>query len=112
MLTVVKLETPCLIFFKTRAPIEPVGFVHRICQDAVANPEGRRHRFVNRLTPMTLLGRSTEKGIEEVARAVLGEHFTFTGDEEKAPSGTSYTVSRTPPLILVTFWMRGRERQD
>lgn len=43
----------------------------------------RRSRFVNRLTPMVMMGKATEKGLEEVARAVLGEVFGVVGEGEK-----------------------------
>ncbi|KAF2085331.1 hypothetical protein K490DRAFT_75190 [Saccharata proteae CBS 121410] len=71
----VRVDTDCIMFFKTRAPIEPVSFVRRICEDALADPERKSSRFVKRLTPMTLMGKATESGLEEVARQVLGPHF-------------------------------------
>jgi len=80
----VYLDLPCVLFFKTRPPIDPVDFVHRICKEIVSTPGIRRMRYVNRLTPMTLMGKATEKGLEEVARAVLGSHFNLRGDQEPA----------------------------
>jgi hypothetical protein len=63
-----------VLFFKTKAPIEPVGFVHRICTDAFSS--GRKQsRWVKRLTPMTLIGKATEKGLDEVAKSVLAPNF-------------------------------------
>ncbi|KAE9994546.1 hypothetical protein EG327_008059 [Venturia inaequalis] len=53
----IKLDTPCLAFFKVRAPIEPVAFVHTICKDAAASAH------------------PTESGLEEVAQQVLRPHF-------------------------------------
>lgn len=68
-----------MLFFKTIPPVMPVEFVHRICEDARNNPQKRRTRFVNRLTPMAMMGKATEKGLEEVAEAVLREHFHLAG---------------------------------
>ena len=69
------IDIPCVLFFKTRSPVEPIDFVHRICQEVVSNPDIRKMRYVNRLTPMTLLGKATEKGLEDVVNAVLIDHF-------------------------------------
>lgn len=67
--------TPTVLFFKTREPVEPVSFVHRICEDASKDKSLRRTRFVKRLTPMTRMGKASEKGLEDVAKAVLGPVF-------------------------------------
>lgn len=86
LFTAVWLDIPCVLFFKTREPIEPVGFVKRICEDAVSG-EPRRSRFVNRLTPMTMMGKATEKGLEELSRAVLGKVFDIVGEGEEKDGG-------------------------
>jgi len=80
----VRLDLQCVLFFKTRLPIGPVDFVHRICKEIVSTPGIRRMRYVNRLTPMTLMGKATEKGLEEVAKAVLASHFNLREDQEQA----------------------------
>lgn len=78
----VHLDLACVLFFKTRQPVVPVDFVHKICEDAQNGVGHRRSKYLNRLTPMSLMGRATEKGLEEVARAVLAEHFDIKGDDE------------------------------
>lgn len=76
MFTSVRLDTPCIIFFKVQAPpVDPVTFVHKICEDAAASTHRKQSRSVKRLTPMTLIGKATESGLEEVARQVLARHF-------------------------------------
>jgi tRNA acetyltransferase TAN1 len=64
-----------VIFFRTRAPIEPVAFVEKICQDAAAGVQLRNCRYVKRLTPITALEKATAKGLETVAEKVLAPHF-------------------------------------
>ncbi|KAH0084662.1 hypothetical protein KCU96_g10654, partial [Aureobasidium melanogenum] len=71
----IKLDVQCVIFFKTRAPVEPVSFVRRICEDAAKENAPKRTRFCNRLTPMTLMGKATEDGLEKTAKEVLAPHF-------------------------------------
>jgi tRNA acetyltransferase TAN1 len=64
-----------VVFFKTVAPVEPVSFIHKICEDAMAEPMRKRTRTAKRLAPMTLMGKATMEGLESVARDVLAPHF-------------------------------------
>ncbi|KAL8724029.1 MAG: hypothetical protein Q9166_008173 [cf. Caloplaca sp. 2 TL-2023] len=75
----VKIDVHCVLFFKTRQPVEPVSFVHRICSDAVKNATVKKTRHLKRLTPMTKMGKATEKNLEEVAKAVLAPAFHQDG---------------------------------
>ena len=70
----VKVDIQCVLFFKTRKPVEPVDFVHRICQDALQGAT-KKHRWVKRLTPMTTMGKATVDGLEKVAQTVLQPVF-------------------------------------
>jgi len=78
----VRLDIECVLFVKVRPPIDPVDFVHRICKEVVSKPDTAGTKYINRLTPMTLMGKATEKGLEEVAKAVLGEHFGLIRNDE------------------------------
>ncbi|THX68927.1 hypothetical protein D6D04_10439 [Aureobasidium pullulans] len=71
----IKLDVQCVIFFKTRAPVEPVSFVRRIVEDAAKPNAPKRTRFCNRLMPMTLMGKATENSLIKVAQEVLAPHF-------------------------------------
>lgn len=79
LFTPVKIDVQCVLFFKTREPIEPVSFVRSICEAALENNTTKRTRFVKRLTPMTRMGKANEKSLEEVAKAVLGPVFHGEG---------------------------------
>lgn len=81
-----------VMFFKTRAPIEPVEFVRRICEDAMASSERKTGRFVKRLTPMTLMGKASQNGLEEVAAKVLAPHFHAEGSAGKKASSSILVV--------------------
>src|SRR5208282_4952952 len=81
LFTPVYLDLQCVLFFKTRLPVIPVDFVRRICEDASHNVAKKKVRFVNRLTPMTMIAKATEKGLEELGKLVLGEHFQLVGEE-------------------------------
>ncbi|KAI4204319.1 MAG: hypothetical protein LQ350_001299 [Teloschistes chrysophthalmus] len=75
----VKLEIPCVLFFKTREPVEPVSFVQRVCEEAMDKEARKTTRFVKRLTPTTRMGKASDKSLEEVAKAILAPVF-HTGD--------------------------------
>jgi tRNA acetyltransferase TAN1 len=78
LFTPIRVDIECVVFFKTVAPVEPVSFVKRICEDALASPSRKRTRYTKRLSPITLMGRATEEGMEKVARAVLEPYFHQT----------------------------------
>ncbi|KAF2211171.1 hypothetical protein CERZMDRAFT_98902 [Cercospora zeae-maydis SCOH1-5] len=75
LFTPVQLNTQCILFFKTVAPVEPVSLVKTICEDAMSDNSRKRTRFTQRLTPITFMGRASAEGLEQVALKVLGPHF-------------------------------------
>ncbi|KAK3989659.1 tRNA acetyltransferase TAN1 [Cladorrhinum sp. PSN332] len=78
--TPLKMNVDCLLFVKTKAPIEPTAFVRRICEDAKSSESGQmKCRYVNRLTPVTVTGKATEQGLAEVAREALAPFFDLSG---------------------------------
>ena len=101
----VRLDIPCLLFFKTELPVDPAEFVHRICEEIVTKPDVRKMRYINRLTPVSCIGKATEKGLEEVGKAVLAKHFRLSGEksrrEEKQSScSVSVMISRSSSLAF------------
>ncbi|KAH6677489.1 hypothetical protein B0J14DRAFT_344089 [Halenospora varia] len=106
----VRLNIECVLFFKVQPPIEPVEFVYRICKEIAADPTTKLTRYLNRLTPMTLIGKATEKGLEDVGTTVLGAHFKLNGqsgaeeaqengDSRKDVEGVSYPSYAIRPTI-------------
>lgn len=79
----VRVDVQCVLFFKTKLPVEPVSFVHGLCQDAAQGKAIRRSRFVKRLTPMSRMGKASVGGMEEVAQAVLRPVFHVEGGVPK-----------------------------
>ncbi|KAK4216374.1 tRNA acetyltransferase TAN1 [Rhypophila decipiens] len=84
--TLMKMNVDCLLFVKTKAPIEPVEFVRRICLDAkeISRLDQMKCRYVNRFTPAPLMGKATEAGIVEVAREALEPFFDLSGKRDTA----------------------------
>ncbi|KAL3426209.1 THUMP domain-containing protein [Phlyctema vagabunda] len=95
----VHLDIICVLFFKTQPSIDAVEFVHRLCEDAVSNPAHRRSKYVNRLTPMTLIGKATERGLEELGTSVLAKHFQLAGqDTANLEDATPCTYAIRPTI--------------
>ncbi len=98
----IKMDIQCVLFFKTRAPIEPVGFVHKICKDAVEGAT-RKHRWVKKLTPMTMMGKATVEGLERVAKDVLEPVFHAEGTLPKKfairPTRRNHNVMKRDDII-------------
>ncbi|KAI1495657.1 hypothetical protein F5X99DRAFT_114396 [Biscogniauxia marginata] len=82
-----RMNLDCLLFMRTRPPVDPIALVHEICKDA-SKATKWRSRFINKFTPITLTGKATEKGVEEVAREVLRKHFRLAGDEKDEDTGS------------------------
>ena len=97
----VKMDIQCVLFFKTRPPVEPVSFVHKICKDAAEGAK-QRVRFVKRLSPMAMIGKATEDGLAKVADAVLGP--VFHGDENELkfairPTRRNHNIMKRDEII-------------
>lgn len=79
----------CVFFMKTVKPIEPLQLIAKICQDAkdCPDPMQRKTKYTNRLTPVFDTDKATDKGIERVARSVMGPHFELKKESgEDAPT--------------------------
>lgn len=80
--TEVRINQECLLFMKCKGPVEPVEFCRRICQDVLSpGPSGVRARYLNRLTPMSVIVKATGSGLEEGARQALSGHFKLKSEE-------------------------------
>ncbi|KAL8948940.1 MAG: hypothetical protein Q9222_004916 [Ikaeria aurantiellina] len=116
LFTPVKIDVQCVLFFKTREPVEPVSFVQRICADALVNATTRKTRHVKRLTPMTRMGKATEKSLEEVAKAVLAPVFHQDAPSQKFAIRTTirnhHTMKRDDIIKRVADLVGGRHKVD
>ena len=60
-----------VIFVKTLDPVDPVALVQLICKEYELGHSINRSRYLQRLTPITITGKATERGVEEIAKAVV-----------------------------------------
>lgn len=100
-----KMNVDCVLFMRTRAPVDPLALVREICKDAAAAQDRSlwRSRFINKLTPITATGKATEKGLEEVARKALADHFQLGGGE------TEETVGDENNACSVSTYLREKD---
>jgi tRNA acetyltransferase TAN1 len=100
----VHLDMDCVLFFKTQLPIEPVDFVHRICEEVVSTPGIKRMKYVNRVPPNTLITKATEKGLADLARDILGKQFKLAGEDGNVEASdqelSTHSVSNLFPLAI------------
>ncbi|KAI1478570.1 hypothetical protein F4774DRAFT_385371 [Daldinia eschscholtzii] len=95
-----RMDLDCLLFIRTKTPVDPVALVQQICKDAkeVTEKSQRRSRFINRFTPITLTAKATEAGVEEVAKNVLAKHFQLADEDEQTevPKAEAYSYAIRP----------------
>ncbi len=89
-MTPVKMNVDCLLFVKTPSAVDPVPFVRRICEDAMRCeeiPDLMRCRYVNRVTPVSVMGKANEQGLLEVAKEAMGKVFDLSGKRSLVVGG-------------------------
>ena len=72
-----------MLFIKIKAPLNPDEIIRGICRDAKQHRLSRSCRHVRRVTPATIVGKATGKGLEEVATEVLRPVFHDASDVKK-----------------------------
>lgn len=80
----VRTDVECVFFMKTRPPVDPEALVDRICDEVVGScgdAAERKLRHINRLTPVGTIGKALDRGVEKVAREVLGVCFELRKEE-------------------------------
>ncbi|KAI0388709.1 hypothetical protein F5Y17DRAFT_470250 [Xylariaceae sp. FL0594] len=80
-----RMNVDCVLFMRTRPPVDSLRLVHEICRDAsiAAERSQWRSRFINKLTPISYTAKATEKGLEELVEKILPEHFQLAKNEEE-----------------------------
>ncbi|KAI3319942.1 hypothetical protein HD806DRAFT_508421 [Xylariaceae sp. AK1471] len=81
-----RMNVDCVLFMRTRAPVDPLLLVREICKDAAAVTARSqwRSRFINKLTPVSFTAKATEKGLEELVEKILPDHFQLAAGETGA----------------------------
>jgi tRNA acetyltransferase TAN1 len=77
----IELGCECVVFFKTRKPIQPEELVERICKDAFES-KCKNTRFTQKLTPVTFSCSASMEEVEKLAKKVLEPHFHKSEGQE------------------------------
>lgn len=80
ILKFVDLNCECVVFCKTRRPIVPEKFVHRLMEE-FADPKvtQKRTRYIQKLTPVTFSCNASLPELSKLAQRVLKSHFHEDG---------------------------------
>lgn len=70
----IDLGCECVVFFKTRKPVDPVDFVERICQESHEHSI-KNTRHTQKLTPITFSVSASMEEVTKLAKKVLAPHF-------------------------------------
>ncbi|EER31456.1 conserved hypothetical protein [Candida tropicalis MYA-3404] len=85
LLQPIELDVECLIFIKTRKPIDPELLVHKICKESYETGQ-KTTRYTQRLMPImdtcTIGGDEPLDKIRELAKKVLARHFHNEKDQK------------------------------
>lgn len=79
----IRLDIPCVSFVRFDKSIDPEKLVHQICIDAHANPEKKRSRYIQRMTPVRSIRKTLSVDLEVFAGEILKPHFHSGGDPKK-----------------------------
>ncbi|CAF9917841.1 MAG: hypothetical protein GOMPHAMPRED_001392 [Gomphillus americanus] len=72
---VIRPDIVCVLFIKTRKPVDPVVLVHSICKDVAAGLVSRSCRYVKRLTPATWTEKAHEKNFNNLIQRIIEPVF-------------------------------------
>ncbi|KAG2017035.1 hypothetical protein GB937_005939 [Aspergillus fischeri] len=79
----IRMEMPCVTFIRFDKSIDPEKLVHDVCLDAHANPEKKRCRWVQRMTPVRSIRKTLSVDLEAFAKEILKPHFHSGGPPKK-----------------------------
>ena len=88
-LSLVTLDIPCVSFvrFPTGTQVDPVHVVRKLCLNAAdKHAGGPRSRYIKRLTPVRLIRKTLNDGLETLCSQILPQHFLIDPESEEGNS--------------------------
>ncbi|PYH93277.1 hypothetical protein BO71DRAFT_399847 [Aspergillus ellipticus CBS 707.79] len=79
----IKMDLPCLSFIRFDKAIDPEKLVYQLCTEAATNPEKKRSRYIQRMTPAISIRKTLSVDLEAFAREILKPHFHSGGGPKK-----------------------------
>ncbi|KAI7978012.1 hypothetical protein EIK77_009552 [Talaromyces pinophilus] len=74
---------PCIVLYRIDKSIDPVKLVHDICEEARANPDQRKSRWIKRMIPITQIRKVLSVDLSVFAKEVLQPVFHADGVPKK-----------------------------
>ncbi|KIW27995.1 uncharacterized protein PV07_07687 [Cladophialophora immunda] len=90
-LSFITLDIPCVSFvrFPKNPPFNPVETVRKLCLSASSKEEaGPRSRYIKRLTPVSLMRKTLNDGLQSLCDEVLPKHFLIDVDSDDRNSSS------------------------
>ncbi|KAK9452615.1 hypothetical protein V1511DRAFT_507392 [Dipodascopsis uninucleata] len=107
----VNIDCECVLFFRTKKPIDPAKFVHDICHDALES-KMKSTRYTLRLSPITMTASANEDNLRDLAKKVLAPHFHVENQEPLTfairPTSRNHTTLNRDQIIRVVAECVGR----
>lgn len=110
----IDLGCECLIFIKTRRPVEPATFVERICKES-SESNVKNTRYTQKLSPITFSVSPSLDEIKKLATKVLEPHFHQDKSTQKAykfaiqVSKRNFSTLEKPVIIKTVAECVGRD---
>ncbi|OAL30376.1 hypothetical protein AYO22_01574 [Fonsecaea multimorphosa] len=84
--SLITLDIPCVSFvrFPRNTPLDPVEIVRKLCLSASSQEAGPRSRYIKRLTPVTLIRKTLNDGLQSLCDQVLPRHFLIDDDDKSS----------------------------
>ncbi|KAK7679820.1 hypothetical protein QCA50_017146 [Cerrena zonata] len=79
----IEMGCECVVFIKTRKPVQPEELVEKICEDCVESKE-KTSRYTLKLTPITYSVSPTIEEVKKLAAKVLAPHFINLKDKSRS----------------------------
>ncbi|EXJ88936.1 hypothetical protein A1O3_02000 [Capronia epimyces CBS 606.96] len=120
-LSLITLDIPCVSFVRfpaakpAEAGVDPVAVVRNMCLSASQkDSSGPRSRYIKRLTPVSLIRKTLNSGLESLCDQILPPHFLLEPDNagtqsEPAARGTQANV---PVKFAIRPTIRNNNKLD
>ena len=116
-LSLVTLDIPCVSFvrFPARTSVDPVHVVRKLCLNASERgASGPRSRYIKRLTPVSLMRKTLNDGLEALCDQILPKHFQIQSepDNGKTHDAIGGELSHTPCKFAIRPTIRNNNKID
>ncbi|KAJ9603561.1 hypothetical protein H2200_011747 [Cladophialophora chaetospira] len=98
-LSLVTLDIPCVSFvrFPIRSAVDPVEVVRKLCLTASErDAKGPRSRYIKRLTPVSLLRKTLNDGLDTLCSQILPNHFSNDAEPQNGDTHSTTDQHLTP----------------